>query len=216
MRKLKFLGLLVIAFAMMGVSSASAVEFHSEGSSTVLTGSQVGEDVFTTTAGTVTCEEANYTGEQATSTAATVEVAPTYGECTGPSGLPATVHPNGCTYKFGAAAVTTKTHLTIVCPKNKEITVTVIEPFFNVVKCTIHVPGQTIANAVEYHNGGSGATRDVTVTVSTSSITYSQTPGSGFGACSAVHDDNGQYTGVATVTGEHGTPTPTHTGVWVE
>jgi hypothetical protein len=215
MRKLKFLGLLVIAFAMMGVSSAVAAEFHSEGSSTTLTGTQLGVDEFNTNGGTVECQEATYKGSQTGTTATTVSVAPTYSQCSALSGFAsATIDTNGCEYVFHAELATVEATVDIVCPPEKEITVTASS--FGTNKCTVHIPPQQDLDHVVFHNDGVTTTREIIVTVTIEGIHYNETKGTGFGACAGGTASNGTYNGEATVTGEHTeNGKTTHTGIWV-
>jgi len=143
------------------------------------------------------------------------EVEPTYSGCSSLSGFAsATIDTNGCKYKFNITSETTTTtfdgDIAIVCPAGSEITVTA--SLFGQSKCIIHIPPQTNLANVEYHNVGSGNTRDVTVTVSLTGITYTQTAGSGFGACTTEHQTNGTYTGEATVKGFEGKK---QKGIWI-
>jgi opacity protein-like surface antigen len=218
LRILKVLAVLAVAAcAMTAVASASAVErFHSEGGPTTLTGSQVGTDVFTTDGGTVECEEAKYTGTQANATATTITVAPTYSNCSALSGFAsATIDMNGCEFKFNEPSAKLEGTTDIVCPAGKEITVTASS--FGTSKCIIHIPPQTGLGTIEYTNEGTGPTREVIIFGFLIGIDYTETAGTGFGACSANTGTNGTYECVITVTGAHsinGGPW-THTGVWI-
>ena len=222
-RNLKVLGLaLVAAFAMsaMVASAASATDywFKSANSWTVLTGSQVGSDQFTTNSGTVTCSTTSYTGSQSGTTATTVSLTPTYSGCQ-ISGVSATIHTNGCFYEFHThtktAGTPTPYHVTttIRCPtttspshKTHQIEITVGKP---TVKCTIDVPEQTIATGVTLTNEA-GTPTDIKADISIATgITYSETTGTGAGACTTNDDaTNGAYTGVATIKGEDTSASP--------
>jgi hypothetical protein len=216
LRNLKALAVLAVAACTLtAVASASAVErFHSEGSSTTLTGTQIGTDVFSTDGGTVECDDATYKGTLSASTATTVTVAPTYSKCTALSGFAsATIHTNGCEYKFNEPSSGLVGWMDIVCPIGGEITVTASS--FGTLKCTIRILPQTGLAFVSYSNSGTGATREVTVTAGISGIKYTEIAGTGFGACSHNSNTNGSYEGETKVTGEHGSPA-THTGIWVQ
>ena len=124
-RNLKALGLALVAvFAMsvVGASAASAAtEFHAEKAPVTLTGSQhAGEDVFTTDAGTVSCENASYVGSQATATALTSSATPSYSGCHATFGLNTTIDVNECKYIFHSD---TK-KVDISCPSGKVLAVT--------------------------------------------------------------------------------------------
>ena len=211
MRNLKALGLaLVAAFAMSAVvaSAASAAEFRAESTPVTLTGAQEGQDVFETDAGEVECTEATYHGTQSVSPAASVEVAPTYSGCSALFGTPAEVIPNGCKYRFKITSETSATtsHGTvdIVCPVGKEITVTVKGTFGSSThKCTVHIPSQNGIAGITYTSEGTKSGRYVMVDVNANTIKYSQTAGTGLGACSnASNTTNGIYIGQSKVTGE--------------
>jgi hypothetical protein len=205
-RKIKALGLAlfaVLALTALSASAASAaVEFHSEGSETVLSGSQVAEDVFTTNAGTVRCKNATYSGISNAATTATQTVTPTYSECTAFGFVGATIHTNGCTYTFSAANNT----VTIGCAAGKAIEVTTPT-------CDVKVGAQGPLKGITYTNGGSGTTRDITVDVSIEGLHYEQT-GTSFPACTTGTFTNGKYSGSATVTGE--STENKHLGIWVQ
>jgi hypothetical protein len=221
-RNLKFvmLGLVaVLAFNAMTASGAMALQkFHSEGSPTKLTGSQEGQDVFKTDGGTVECTTATYVGEQTGTEVTEVEVAPTYSGCTAFGGFAgAEILMNGCKYRFTITGEDASHHATgtadIICSGTNEITV--IAKSFGTTKCTAHIHAQNGLGTVTYTNVGTGATREVTVDVSITGITYNQTAGTGFGACSSTETTNGTYTGHALVTGEHTVGgVTTHTGIF--
>jgi hypothetical protein len=216
-RNLKVFGLaLIAAMALCAVvaSAASADEFKAEKAPVTLTGIQDPGtlDKFTTTAGTLECEKANYTATQAAVQATSITVTPVYSACSVGGAVPAVIDMNGCDYKFtlDAAPATTGT-VHVECPTTvgpphvtHEITITVGAP--GTVKCTIHVHEQTIGGIL-YKNVGAGATREITVEISASGITYIETGGpglgTGLGACaSSPTQHNGTYNGKATITGE--------------
>jgi hypothetical protein len=107
MKHLKTLGLVAMATlaitAMVGVSSASATEFHSTGG-TALTG-VVGENnhVFTVEGSTVTCNEIAFHGAAAASgTSETQTMHPTYSNCIAFFFVNGVVNTHNCTYSFNA------------------------------------------------------------------------------------------------------------------
>jgi hypothetical protein len=195
-RKVKALSLAfvaVIAMSALSASAASAEFFHSEASHTLLDGSQLGTDVFTTNAGTVSCEEATYSGTQSAATVKSITVFPKYSKCTAFGFVSATIDvPAGCGYTF---TPTEPNRIHIVGCNTTPITVTA----FN---CWVTVKDQTPAGTVHYHTGGSGTTHDITVTVNLTGITYTQHNKS-FPFCGggAGTFNNGKYTGEATVEG---------------
>jgi hypothetical protein len=207
MRNLKAMGLFVIVFAVMGVSSASAVEFKSASAPVTVTGSGTEATTFTTTAGTVNCKQESYTGTASSTSQATLTVTPSYSECSG-FGFSATIDMNSCDYLFHASGT-----VDIVCPAGNEITVTATS--FGTTKCVVHVPPQTGLGTITFDNEGTGETRDVKVTANVTGIHYSHTAGTGFGACGTGTGTAGKLEGTVTTTGETD-PGTTHVGIWVE
>src|ERR1700755_738377 len=211
-RNLKFLGLAVVAalaMSAMVASAASADTLNTGGSSVTVTGAQEkhkeGEkevfDKFKVDGGTVECETATYTGT-ATSGATTITVSPTYGGCKF-TGLATTIDTTGCSYVFHVPATAGGTTGTVdvSCTAGNEITATVLPGATP--RCIIHITTQSGLGTVTYKNIGSGTTAEVTVSVNISSIKYSQTAGTGVGACATADSTtNGVYEGAATVTGE--------------
>jgi energy-converting hydrogenase Eha subunit B len=223
-RNLKALGLALVAtmaFCAVVASAASADEFKAESAPVTLTGIQDPGtlDKFTTTAGTLECEKANYTGTQSGVKSTSVVITPVYSECFVGGAVPAIIHMNGCSYKFtlDAAPATTGT-VHVECPTTvgpphvtHEITITV---GFPTVKCTLHVHEQTIGGII-YTNVGAGATREITVDVNATGLTYTETAGTGLGACTTSSTQHtGTYVGKATITGEKD-PSGVHVGVFV-
>lgn len=210
MRNLKILGLALVAvFALsaMAASMASADDLTAEKYPVTLTGDQDGQtDVFTTTAGTVTCKKASYHGT-ISGPSTEVSATPTYSECLA-LGFTGTIDMNECTYKFkiGGSGSTTST-VDIVCPAGKEITVTAIAA--GTTKCIIHVPPQTGLTHVNWTNVA-GPPKEITGDIEITNLKYSHTGtappspavGTGLGACTTGSATNGKYTGKAKVIGE--------------
>jgi hypothetical protein len=203
-RKLKALALALAAVMAMAAfaSSASAAEFHSEVEHTEIKGEMEGTDVFTTNAGTVKCTTATYTGTTSAFTTKEITVTPTYGGCTAFGFVNTPIDTNNCHYTFTPNPGTPPV-LHISCPV-APITVTA----FN---CWITVGSQTVNSGIEYTNNGVGATRDVTVDVNISGLTYTQHP-KNFPECAKGTFSNGAYSGLATVKGSN--TAGTQVGIW--
>lgn len=189
--KLKTAGLTLVALLAMvalQASAASAESFHTEGTESVLKGSQVGEDIWTFNAGTVSCQEATYSGSQSVSTSETFKVVPKYTECKAFGFVNTTVDVNGCTFNFNANNATTF----IDCFPNTPMVITA----FN---CWVTVGQQTIpGSGITYTNTGSGTNRDVDLKFNLGSMSYTQHSKS-FPGCTNGVFGNGKYTGSATV-----------------
>jgi hypothetical protein len=190
-RNLKALGLALVAvFAMsaFAASAASAAEFHSEGEGTTVEASQVATHVFKTTAGEITCSTATFKGTQATKTASSITVTPTY-----PKGtchiiifgtVSAEVNMNGCEYKLYSSG-----SADVLCPAGKKAIVTAAG-------CTVEVGAQTGKKTVKYANNGS----HIDITAELTGLSYNHT---GF-TCGTGSGTNGTYTGTTTAAGNKG------------
>jgi hypothetical protein len=207
-RNLKALGLALVAVfavSVVGASAASAAtEFHAEKAPVTLTGSQhAGEDVFTTDAGNVSCENASYAGSQATATALTSSAVATYTGCHATFGLNASIDVNGCQYIFHAD---TK-KVDISCAAGKVIAVTAPG-------CEITVGSQTGLSSATFTNVGAGTTREITIDVGLAGIKYEEHNKGFFPTCkfNTVATTNGTYNGAALVTGENSEGK--HVGIW--
>jgi hypothetical protein len=191
-RKLKILGLALVAVAAMAfsASAAMAASFHSEASHTIISGSQIGEDKFKVNAGTVTCGKATYSGTQSSATAETQTVTPSYSECKAFGFVNTTIDVNGCTYTFNA----NNGDLTLACSSSP-----IVVTAFN---CWVTIEGQNWHEVVVYTNEGSGSSRDVKVSVNIAGIKYTQHSKS-FPGCTNGTFENGTYEGAATVRGSN-------------
>ena len=198
-RNLKVLGLAVaavLAVSVVGVSAASAAEFHSETAKTKVTGAQTTTHKFKTDPGEVTCKVATFAGEQTTATASTITITPTYKECTlfsaifGNIAVSVDFATGECDYVFNASG-----HTEIKCNKAGG-NVTVSGP-----GCTVTIPPQTLATGNTFSTTGAGTSRDIDVVTNASGIKYSY---SGFTCGSGTNTTNGTYTGNTTVQGPAG------------
>jgi hypothetical protein len=159
-RKLKPLGLAIAAFS----GSASAAEFHGESAHTLISGSAIGDHVFTFSAGNARCTESTASGTQTTGvTSSEITITPKYGGCTAFGFIGATIDVNGCDYRFTPNA---NPYLHITCGE-KPIEVTTPT-------CVVTVGSQTVNSGVSYINGGAGTTRDITVKIALAGLAYTQ------------------------------------------
>jgi hypothetical protein len=220
-RNLKTLGLaLVVAFVLSAMMAAAAQAdpfwIKSDGTPTTVLGFSLEEDEITFDAGVLSCEEVFYSGSFAGVTVTTLTLTPEFRGCE-LAGIPVTVDQNGCSYvlhthtKKEVTKYTVTT--TIVCPAGNELTFTSI--FAGKVKCTIHVPPQTIATGVTLTNGMEGGVKHLDADVNIVGLTYTQTAGTGAGACANGNDTaNGAYVGEFGLGG--GNAANEATNLWVE
>jgi hypothetical protein len=112
-RKLKSLGLALIAVFALGVvsvSSASAGTFTANAGATIsgeqvsgtITGKTVAKFEFTTVAGTWKCTSFTVSGTAAAAESPTQEVAPSWSGCTIAGSIPQTIDVNSCKFLFHA------------------------------------------------------------------------------------------------------------------
>jgi hypothetical protein len=200
-KEFKLAVLVVFALAAIASASASAAEFHSEGKSTSLTGSQETVNTFGVNAGTWHCQSAKFTGttSSTSTTQATQKLTPAYTECKitafGGESLNQTMD-IGCEY-----ALSTNGPITLECGASS---IRVTAPF-----CTITFSGQTV-NKAAYANVGSGTTRELLVTWEITGLRYTQ---SAFCPTGGGTFENGTMGGTVKITGESG---GSHVGVWWE
>ena len=189
--------------------------FAAESAPVTLTGGNDGSThIFKTTAGSVECKGATFSGTQAEKEVVELELTPTYSECA-TSGIAVSINANGCVYRFTAIKVeggTRKGNMDIVCPAGKEITAS--WSLFGTNKCTIKVPPQEGLNITSYTNVGTGATRETTFDIAITGFKYTHTAGTGFISCTTGSAQNGTYEGKALLTGETDAGA-THVGFFV-
>lgn len=146
-RKLKTLGIAMVAVLAMSVVVASAAQAASfTGTPGAVSGKQEGKHEFKTKAGTVKCNTANFTGV-AVASSPTQLVTPTYGGCLLGGAVEATVTMNECTYTLSAVTGA----VTINCPAGKQIEVDLKE-----VNCKIDIKAQTVGTLTYTNTIGTG------------------------------------------------------------
>jgi hypothetical protein len=192
--------LIVLAVVSLPVATALAGEFHSEASHTILSGSQIGEDLLTFNAGTIRCFEINYSGTQSSATSTTIRVIPTYTSCT--AGIPSVqIDTNGCEFEFSGD----NTQFNIVnC--SSPLTITSFS-------CWITIGNQSGLSAIGYTNTNSGSSRDMDISANVSGITYTQHSKS-FPGCSGGTRTDGKWVGAFTLRGSN--TEGAQVGIWRE
>ena len=210
----------VAAVCAVGAASACAAEFHTDGPAFVK-GTSVTETSFTFDVGTVTCEAASFTGEQASTASPVLKLVPSTSGCTGPGFSIVEVDWNGCyqphriTFDPGPPSRFTN-RIEISCPttmfKKDEVEIT----FFTlgVRTCTVHIPEQTIESGGVYTNGEAEGVKNFTTDYSVSTLQYSQVAGGGVPCANASGTKNGTMTGQVLVTATN--EKKAATSIWVE
>lgn len=193
----------VLAIGAFGAATASAEKFffNAEAEETTLAGTQEEAHTFTTTAGTLQCKGASFSGSMVETELTTVELTPSYSECTmagGTSGT-ATFALNGCTYRLNNGTIEGEKHegtVGIVCPAEKQIVVQV--KLFGATVCTIDVPAQSGLGTVTYSTVGENTEAEITVNLNVKEkLSYSHT-----GMCGNGSSSTGSATGKFLVKGE--------------
>jgi hypothetical protein len=180
--------------------------FVAESAPVTLTGKQhAGSAEFGTTAGTLKCTEATYSGSISEKEVLEFEMSPSYFGCTAFGLMTASIDVNECKYRFKVKKIeggNREGSADLVCPAGKEITATA--SMGGVTKCTIHVPSQSNLGTVTYKNIGTGTTREITIELNISGLKYAHTAGSGLFACTSGAAENGTFKTMISVKGESG------------
>jgi hypothetical protein len=220
-RKLKQLGLALVAVFALGAMSASVASaaeefwFKSDGDWTMLVGKQkvVNGDVFTTDAGKVTCEETTYSGSTAITTDSSITLRPTFSGCEIQGIGFSTIDMNKCGYVFTADKLTAgpkyDVETEIECENvGEEITVTTwltkkVDEEKGTIKCTIHITQQKLGTGMVLTNNGK-APNTIEAVINLSGIKYTQTAGTGLGKCTTTGETaNGSYIGEVIIEGKN-------------
>lgn len=210
--KLKAFGLVLAAVLVMNAliaSAAGAAEFHSSSESVNLTGSQVGNHVFTAGAGfgSVKCTSVSLNGFKFTKTEFDQTFSPTYGICTDSFGRLVDVNVGTTGYRFTAALPTLGGSVHLV---HGSITLRVTAGG-GLGECVVTIGEQT-NNGIEYHNKEEGGVKYIEITTNTTNI-VSTTSGGIFncGVSNGTHT-GGSYMGVTALKGTAG---GVPTSIWV-
>jgi hypothetical protein len=199
-RNLKVMGLALVAMFAMAATMASAAsaeesfvhtaEIETGELTAKVMATNNGEGAHTFTAGlngTISCNTATFTGTSfVTSPQSTIEVAPSYTDCTFLSVPAVQVNMTGCTYKFETPS-NKEGSVLVVCPKGQKI-------HFEASLCKVEVGPQTVGN-VTYTNLPT-TPASVTVTSKVTGITYT----AGVGCAVPGTFNNGTYSGSAITT----------------
>lgn len=207
-RILRTLGLALAAltaFCAVAVGNAEATEFHSELSTTFLSGSS-GEIVVTTPAGAMKCKKSNLNGTQSGRSASTLSISPTIAECSF-FGQAMPVAANGCTFEIAASG-----HLSIACPAGKKIVFSM--PSGN---CSWEIGAQKpTTDTVGIANRGTGTSRSEEWAFGLNGITYTDVgPGTLCGSQGVHEGASGlSITGNYTVRGYANASFTEQSGIW--
>jgi hypothetical protein len=202
-RKLKILGLTLLAIFAMGALAASpafaeSFAFHSASSHTTLLGAGVGTEKFIVDGGSVTCEGTDYEGTASGEELAEVTVVPKFKSCK-LGAFTSTVTVNSCKYVLAPVTKkegTYKAKLSLSCSGGDSIKV--VATAFGTTKCTVHFPPQELGEVTV----SEVSEDDIKVVADIENIMYSQTSGTGLGFCpKAEGTANGSYEGETVVAG---------------
>jgi hypothetical protein len=182
--------------ATVGVSSASAKEFHSA-AGTALSSAIINPHVFNVTGAETVCNNVSFNGTAAASgTSVTIKAKPSYSNCKAFGFLSATVNTAGCEYEFNANTNTTNLENCTNGGINVVIT-----------GCSSFVPNQTGINGVTFENSGSAPNRTLKNKVTINNIKVNVTSANLFGCplTEGGKHNTGKYngeTGMMGATGE--------------
>lgn len=183
-------------------------EVSSEATPTILSGKKSGEkETFGTAVGSSSCKGATYLGEMVGTEVAELSLTPTYSECN-IVGVAATFDVNGCSYNFEPVAKSNfEASVDLVCPAGKQMEITSTP-------CKITIPPQEDLQTVTFANVGSGATRELSVSLNLANIAYEEHKSGILPCTSTVPKTNGTYKGSILITGATGGGS--HRGIWIE
>jgi hypothetical protein len=151
--------------ALGGAGSASALTFTSESAPVNITGAQTTTSTLTTSAGSISCKKAAFSGTQAVTSSTSQKVSVAYSECTFLGVFGVALNMNGCEYVLKSSGTAD-----IICPAGKAIT-------FSAVGCVITIWPQTGVNVIFYSTIGSGTTREVTLEPAITGMKYHTSAG---------------------------------------
>ncbi len=198
-RKLKVLGVTLVALAAFGAiasgAQAATAAFSSTAESTTLAGSASETSKFTTTAGTIECSEASFGGTATGKKLTKVPITSvSYGGCKFLGFINVAVEMRGCHYEFTAGTLTSSGHSTGTAAVVGSNCNTEPIRFAAGSLCTVTVgaTGNSALTSINYENSG---TKNIKVIPNVGNITYSQS-GS---FCSTATDATGVYEKGATV-----------------
>jgi hypothetical protein len=213
MRKLKALGLALVAvLAMSAMAAATAqanekADFSAAGTHIHATNANEGTHTFNIPGfPTLTCTEVSGTGTLAKESPELTGEAISYKTCHIVSGFtfPVTVDMNGCHYLFTAGTYTkdetskagiSDGSIHIKCPVGKEITITVMSLDHKTVRCTIHVPEQTPKGTVTFRNETTEKVMAVTAVADKLEVTATVTDSNVLGCDEHIHTEKAVYEG---------------------
>lgn len=206
-RNLKILGLAcIVTLALNGVAASAskaqtAFHFTASSGTSILTGvTDPGSTTeVTTDSGSVTCLKDTYTGTITGPTASTFRLSPKYTEChlINVFTFKAEIDPEGCELVFHAVTKINGKYegsMDIECPVGKSLTITMPG-------CEITYPSQTGLKEVTYTTIGSGSTKELTIDVDLTGVTYVEDNG-GFCLNNAVLTHNGTVKSKINVTAQ--------------
>jgi hypothetical protein len=195
MPKLGAVGSIVMMFTVSVVlsSTSQAAEFHTDSNPAIVTGEQVGQNVFTIKNGvTSKCATATFKGTRAESST-TLALEAAYVSCK-LSGLAADINMNGCTYVYHLVKESSPpTALTDVsCPAGKKIEIS-----GTVTNCVVKVGPQTsLQHAIFSSTGTETSLKDLDATLEIAGIAYEEV---GSECVDPGAQTGGTYTGTITL-----------------
>jgi hypothetical protein len=207
MRNLKILGLGLTALMISAVwaSGAWAHVFESEKEKTVITGSAHTKNHEVSYGGTtIVCSNVEMKGTAEGKEVSALTIRPSYKGCTF-GGSAMEVKMNHCDFVFTGATVGSHAPVHLNCPAG----VSVENVIPSLANCTMTMASQTTKEGVTYVNTGTGATRDITLSITAQFEVVRDNPGSNF-FC-GLHPASGtaSYTANAIVKGFEDTGSPT-------
>jgi hypothetical protein len=204
MRKIKILGLTLVAiFALTAVaaSAASAHEVTAGAYEANVSGEQTTTNTLSNGVREVTCANATFTGAL-TAAAPSITFVPVYTNCTGNASTTATIDMNGCDYivtPTAASGIANNASVTVNCTGTNEITITIWatgKAHTEAKLCTLGVPHQTVL--AKYTNTANG----IDLVFAANTLTVKRLEGTAVN-CGKESTTAGTYTGTVAATAKH-------------
>ena len=204
MRKIGLLGLGIVAVMSMGAVAASgalaAPNLKAESYPALITGTQTNENVLSNGVRSVTCKGAILSGKKITAASESVEIAPTYSECTGNSSTVAEVVTTGTIFKLTTTTGTFPTgfgfHISVFGHVIINIWASAEAKEKGTLLCKLEVPeeGNATITGGEAMNQGSGTSRNVQLKLNSSNVLIKRVSGTAAN-CGAAEKTTVTYTG---------------------
>jgi hypothetical protein len=204
MRKIKTLGLTLVAILALTAVAASAASAHEVTAGAYeanVSGEQTNTNTLSNGVREVSCANATLTGAL-TAASPSLTITPVYTNCTGNAGTTATIDMNGCTYILvptAASGIANNASVTVNCTGTNEINVTIWatgKAHTEAKLCTLGVPHQIVLG--KYTNTANG----LSLVFAANTLVVNRLGGTALN-CGAATTSAGTYNGALAASAKH-------------